>query len=726
MLLLLSLLVSARASPIDHGNSPTVLQYVLEALVDLPSWSHYLPNHFDADKDGNLNEKEIEIKFKSYVRDVFGQLDKDGDKLITREEFRNAGINNSLTDKIIDIVMQSYPVKTFLDFGDRNQDGFISEDDFLIPENRDKLLREYYKEKFGDKLPDYWGDEERGTRWVLKNSVPAFKKDRWSKGNLLCSHSFGEKEAQVLCREMGHKGLESLASISFDDYKSSTGEYGFIYGFIFDCQGNENSLEECVKSQNKEAAYYRCPNREELLASVKCALDKELGEVDLVGGKNGSSGDLHIGLEKYCGDITPQMAFVVCNQLGFKRSHCCSTAQVTRNNFFTSDRGPSSIERQFECAGYEHKLEDCKAVHITRDDRNTCNGPDNGIICNPGADLSDKYRNLGRWDILHMGDTYNEGERGFYNSWEKFGRYLFVADTNGDHKVSREELVTKIKEIVSALFHVLDQTHDGVFSASDLATLNMRLPDVLNLARKLFELLAKGGQQIDLYNQHIPLVIRGPYPLSWYDYNQDSIINLEDLSNFIDGSQLEGLITILSRELDPNQDGKILTTELDNYVSGIMNHLGGTLTLNSIWKLMKEAQFTCLQINGVRTFVEPMIDIIKTQSEKMLDYFFRELDLDGNGEIPLEELYNAHVPCDEINPRKYPDNDSEPGRPLSFSDSERVGCRRLLRVFADPDIYPEAPRLERFSGNRRNRNDYYADLKEKLANSACVAMQPNF
>ena len=106
---------------------------MLEALVDFPNWVLYFPDDFDVDKDGNLSEKEVELKFKTYVKDVFGQLDKDEDKLITREEFRNAGINNSLTDKIIDIVMQSYPVKTFLDFGDRNQDGFISEDDFLIP-----------------------------------------------------------------------------------------------------------------------------------------------------------------------------------------------------------------------------------------------------------------------------------------------------------------------------------------------------------------------------------------------------------------------------------------------------------------------------------------------------------------------------------------------------------------------------------------------------------------
>merc|ERR1719219_85742 len=147
--------------------------------------------------------------------------------------------------------------------------------------------------------------------------------------------------------------------------------------------------------------------------------------------------------------------------------------------------------------------------------------------------------------------------------------------------------------------------------------------------------------------------------MSWYDYNRDSIINLKDLSLFIDSSQVEGLLTILSRELDPNQDGLIHVTELDNYVNRVLGHLGGgTLTLDTIWKLLKESQFTCLQINGIRTFVEAAVDTIETQMKKLLDYFFRELDLDGNGEIPVEELHKAHVPCNEVNTHSNPNFNS--------------------------------------------------------------------
>jgi len=290
---------------------------------------------------------------------------------------------------------------------------------------------------------------------------------------------------------------------------------------------------------------------------------------------------------------------------------------------------------------------------------------------------------------------------GFYFLWEQLGRYIFVADLNGDHKVSLEELGIKIKEIVAAVFQVLDQTDDGVFSASDLTTLNVRLPDVTDLARIFLQLLARGEKQIDLYT----LKVLFERELSEMDYNEDGIINLKDLSLIIDSSQVEGLLTILSRELDSNQDGIILTTEMDNYVKRVMNHLGGgTITLDTVWNLMKKSKFTCLQINGIRTFVEAVADTIETQSKKLLDYFFRELDLDGNGEIPVEELYNAHVPCDEVDSRRLPQN-----------DSDRVGCRRLFDTFVYPDIPPKAPRLHRF----------HAD-GEEIANAFCMAMQPDF
>ena len=121
------------------GTQPTLIQYALEGVIDLPKWNKYLPDDIDADDDGTLTEKEVEEKFKSYVKDAFEQLDKNGDKLITQDEFTNASINLDGINKIVDIALQSFPLKLWLGYGDRNQDGFLSEDDLVLPGFKSKI-----------------------------------------------------------------------------------------------------------------------------------------------------------------------------------------------------------------------------------------------------------------------------------------------------------------------------------------------------------------------------------------------------------------------------------------------------------------------------------------------------------------------------------------------------------------------------------------------------------
>ena len=56
--------------------------------------------------------------------------------------------------------------------------------------------------------------------WVLVGSVPAFKYYQSWSGRPVCADSFGEKEAQVFCRELGYSGVETLDSVSFDEFKA--------------------------------------------------------------------------------------------------------------------------------------------------------------------------------------------------------------------------------------------------------------------------------------------------------------------------------------------------------------------------------------------------------------------------------------------------------------------------------------------------------------------------
>merc|ERR1712080_434196 len=113
--------------------------YVPDALLD--KWNHYLPDDVDADHNGEVTKEEIQLKIKEYIKYVFDHLDKDTNNIISQLEFGNASIDMHIINKIVDIAFTSFPLKKFLGHGDRNQDGFISEDDLLLPDE-DNLLDE--------------------------------------------------------------------------------------------------------------------------------------------------------------------------------------------------------------------------------------------------------------------------------------------------------------------------------------------------------------------------------------------------------------------------------------------------------------------------------------------------------------------------------------------------------------------------------------------------------
>lgn len=692
-----------------------MLQYVLEGVIDLPKWNNYLPDDIDADNDGTLNEKEVEQKFKSYVKDAFDQLDKDSNKLITKDEFTNASINLDGVNKVVDIAFNSFPLKLWLAYGDRNQDGFISEDDLVLPENRVEIGEQHQIKDCGGECaqreykgydPDYEGD------WNLHASVPAFGRAKWD-FRFLCLDSFGENEAEVFCRELGHKGVESLSSINFDQISASVGSFD-TYKFKFGCKGSESSLEECTKSE-ADNKYDRCPRGQRQLASVNCVLNKDIGEVHLAGGKNPSSGDLHIGNKKYCGDISPGVARVVCTQLGFLQG----VPQITTNNFFTDFYGFPTIQRGFDCNGSEEKLQDCQIMLATYE--NSCLS--NGIICNPGDDLNEKYEDVSNAvGALCPDCSAYDSKRGFHSWWEFAARHLFIADTNGDSKVSMEELQAKAKDIAGAVFQILDQTNDGVLSVSDFTTISVKIPAVIDLVNKLFEVAAKGTGEINL----VKFKLHG-FELEAFDGWRDGIINLKDISALGDSSQMEGLLSILSRNMDLNQDGIILKGELENYLTAILNHLdednNGVITLDEVYKLMQKSQFTCLQIEGIRTFVTAYRGRIDTHMEGFLANIFTEFDLNHNGEIVLEELNNAHAPCDENkNPHDWNG---------MWDSSNRIPCAYLMNALIDihhpHHIHMVFRGLSGFSfGGRHPGPNQNRGLIEKIANSACVAMQPSF
>ena len=303
-----------------------------------------------------------------------------------------------------------------------------------------------------------------------------------------------------------------------------------------------------------------------------------------------------------------------------------------------------------------------------------------------GEDLDEKYG----W-IDH---------RSFIQLWEFWGRRLFFADINGDEKVSEEELKAKSKEIIEAVLHLLDQTNDGSFSVEDVSTLSLRLPDVIGVLNKVFEFITGGKGGFD------PVEIGGLGPNS----DSNGRITLNEIIPQFDSSQDEGLLLLLSKYLDTNQDGLLQSDELENYVKMIFSNLdvddSSTITLDDVFKFMKKGQFTCLQIQGVRTFVEGWMEVIGTQAGKLLEYFFTYLDLDSDGEIALNEFYNLPI-CNQIDP-----NDPH-------------ACRNLETFFYF-DEGPVLPNLKYKGDGFYLQSGKEKDVQEKLANSLCMAMQPDF
>jgi len=190
-----------------------------------------------------------------------------------------------------------------------------------------------------------------------------------------------------------------------------------------------------------------------------------------------------------------------------------------------------------------------------------------------------------------------------------------------------------------------------------------------------------------------------------FDNNLDGIINLKDYYIYVNQgyqamrygfSQELGLLGILSRNLDSNQDGKVSMLELDQFLKVIFKHLDSdndeSITLNDVFKLM-QTQWSCLQIEAVRAFVERWKDFIESGVEEVLDHFFQKFNQNSDQSIFIEEILEAKIPC----------GIPFPGVPP---------CDVKFSLF-----HGEFPRISIWT----HRGE---DFSEKLANVACTIMQP--
>ncbi|XP_077981230.1 scavenger receptor cysteine-rich domain-containing protein DMBT1-like isoform X2 [Glandiceps talaboti] len=164
----------------------------------------------------------------------------------------------------------------------------------------------------------------------------------------VCADEFDEKDATVVCRQLGYSGGEIQMQ----------GSHGQGFGPIVlddvDCTGHENSLQKCGNSGFGE---HNCGHDEDV--SIHCKVPDH-GEVRLTGGVFAYEGRLEIFHSKteewqtVCADtIDDKAAQVVCRQLGYRGG------EIGIDGTIFGQSTKSILLKDVTCTGQENNILEC-------------------------------------------------------------------------------------------------------------------------------------------------------------------------------------------------------------------------------------------------------------------------------------------------------------------------------------------------------------------------------
>merc|ERR1719186_1629489 len=485
----------------------------------------------------------------------------------------------------------------------------------------------------------------------------------------------------------------------------------------FTCDGTEERLEDCQKD-------YDSYSSSDSMGGV-CNGEEEIGDLRLVGGKDSSAGDILLGKKGMtCNpwEFRKTNLEVICRELGYS-----GVVRMTRYSAFTDSYMEENMRtKKFKCTGNEKKLADCPV--FTGSSGDCWDGKLYGVVC---AKDGEAGLDQGLSDLLDFPRTSM--------AWEKGGRFLLIADANGDGKLTLEELATKGKELVKKILEFLDENQDGKISLEDII-LHLEIGPIQNLVLELFDDVTAGGGEFDLYFMKVAGQDMTKYWFPYeYDDNRDAKLNAADIFSFLDsGTKATFLLPMLSKKLDKNQDGKIQREELRQFVDDLFNQLDmdkdGVLTLEDVYSIGQENGMDCFQVGALRTYIEIFLDTVNTEIRDFFIYIFHQFDIDGNGQISPEELEQMHVPCDTNDRYGYRDYDYNPYQVPDPKD--RKSCRdlnifggtisSLIRSAPFDQIFtPERHGGGRGGGHGRGGRDgppretFVEKFTSKLTNRAC-------
>lgn len=119
--------------------------------------------------------------------------------------------------------------------------------------------------------------------------------------------------------------------------------------------------------------------------------------------------------------------------------------------------------------------------------------------------------------------------------------------------------------------------------------------------------------------------------------------------------------------------------------------------------LCEKNEFDCFQVGALRTYINMITNMVEIQFGKLMTYIFKQLDIDGNGQIMIEEFQKMHVPCSFLI------------RGELDSNTGRKRCYDIAEEIVEPFGAVRFPDLEM----RPRRRDDVVSIVDKVANAAC-------
>ncbi|XP_072037032.1 uncharacterized protein [Amphiura filiformis] len=220
-----------------------------------------------------------------------------------------------------------------------------------------------------------------GGKYSNEGAVEVFRND--SGWVTLCDASWSDKEAMVVCQQLGFptRGAKALNPTKFGMVTET-----FLVDDI-SCYGTETNLQECSHSELRE---HNCNHS--LVAGVICA------DISLVGGRHTAEGRLEVYYDNEWGRVcdyswTNENAMAVCRQLGFPTERA-----KTHSGSWFGDGIRHTLPHQYHCIGNESALSECQQRRRWRCSNKV------SVSCEQDIRLfGGQYSNEGHVEIFHNG-----------------------------------------------------------------------------------------------------------------------------------------------------------------------------------------------------------------------------------------------------------------------------------------------------------------------------------